>query len=178
MFQLVESLGRIVKLSDDDMFYFTNSGAEIVEAAIKLARQATGRQHIVSFRPGFHGRTMGATAVTSSKYGFSYVCCFSSQFISFFSLLSRSSSPFFSGRSLTVVPPSPGCTTICSELLYAPATVHGCPARSLSTFRTVSTVHSVGSDLCPNRAQSAAACLCLTLSSCSRSTFRPRTLRQ
>jgi 4-aminobutyrate aminotransferase len=50
-----------------DTFVFQNSGAESVEAAIKFARQVTGRQGIVAFRGGFHGRTVGALSVTSSK---------------------------------------------------------------------------------------------------------------
>jgi 4-aminobutyrate aminotransferase len=50
-----------------DTFVFQNSGAESVEAAVKLARQATGRQAIVVFRGGFHGRTTGAAALTTSK---------------------------------------------------------------------------------------------------------------
>ena len=43
--------------------YFTNSGAEAVEGAIKLVRKATGRTRIMSFRGGFHGDTTGAVAV-------------------------------------------------------------------------------------------------------------------
>lgn len=47
--------------------YLGNSGAEVVEASIKLARHATGRQHIVAFLGGFHGRTYGAVTLTASK---------------------------------------------------------------------------------------------------------------
>jgi 4-aminobutyrate aminotransferase len=47
--------------------FLGNSGAEAVEAALKLARRATGRPAIVSFLGGFHGRTMGAVSVTASK---------------------------------------------------------------------------------------------------------------
>jgi 4-aminobutyrate aminotransferase len=49
---------------------FQNSGAEAVEAAIKFARQVSGRQAIIAFRGGFHGRTIGALSVTSSKSGY------------------------------------------------------------------------------------------------------------
>ena len=45
----------------------SNSGAEAVEAAIKLARYHTGRPRFIGFHGGFHGRTMGALAFTSSK---------------------------------------------------------------------------------------------------------------
>jgi 4-aminobutyrate aminotransferase len=47
--------------------FFTNSGAESVEAAFKLARYNTGRQHMIAFFGGFHGRTMGALSLTGSK---------------------------------------------------------------------------------------------------------------
>lgn len=50
-----------------DTFVFQNSGAEAVEGALKLARQATGREAIIAFRGSFHGRTVGALSVTSSK---------------------------------------------------------------------------------------------------------------
>eukprot|EP00201_Polytomella_parva_P023934 CAMPEP_0175046636 /NCGR_PEP_ID=MMETSP0052_2-20121109/5141_1 /TAXON_ID=51329 ORGANISM="Polytomella parva, Strain SAG 63-3" /NCGR_SAMPLE_ID=MMETSP0052_2 /ASSEMBLY_ACC=CAM_ASM_000194 /LENGTH=453 /DNA_ID=CAMNT_0016310405 /DNA_START=80 /DNA_END=1439 /DNA_ORIENTATION=+ len=44
-----------------------NSGAEAVENAVKVARAATGRPHVIAFDGGFHGRTMGTMALTSSK---------------------------------------------------------------------------------------------------------------
>ena len=47
--------------------FFANSGAEVVEAAIKLARLRTGRQKIVAFYGAFHGRTYGAMSLTASK---------------------------------------------------------------------------------------------------------------
>jgi 4-aminobutyrate aminotransferase len=47
--------------------YLGNSGAEVVEASIKLARAATGRQNIVAFLGAFHGRTYGAVSLTASK---------------------------------------------------------------------------------------------------------------
>jgi 4-aminobutyrate aminotransferase len=50
-----------------DMFFFSNSGAEAVEGAIKLARFHTGRQGIVAFTGGFHGRTFGAISLTTSN---------------------------------------------------------------------------------------------------------------
>jgi 4-aminobutyrate aminotransferase len=50
-----------------EMFAFANSGAEAVEAAVKLAKYTTGRQGVVVFRGGFHGRTMGSVAYTTSK---------------------------------------------------------------------------------------------------------------
>ena len=48
--------------------FFANSGAEAVEAALKLARYATGRSRYIGFLGGFHGRTMGALSFTASKY--------------------------------------------------------------------------------------------------------------
>jgi 4-aminobutyrate aminotransferase len=47
--------------------YLGNSGAEVVEASIKLARYATGRQNVVAFLGAFHGRTYGAVSLTGSK---------------------------------------------------------------------------------------------------------------
>ncbi len=47
--------------------FLTNSGTEAVEAALKLARQHTGRTGVVAFRGGFHGRTLGALSLTASK---------------------------------------------------------------------------------------------------------------
>ena len=47
--------------------YLGNSGAEVVEASIKLARYATGRPNVVAFLGAFHGRTYGALSLTASK---------------------------------------------------------------------------------------------------------------
>lgn len=50
-----------------DRLFFSNSGAEAVEGAIKLARYVTGRQGIIAFGGAFHGRTLGALSLTSSN---------------------------------------------------------------------------------------------------------------
>lgn len=50
-----------------DTVIFGNSGAEAIEAALKLARRATGRPGIIAFQGGFHGRTYGALSVTTSS---------------------------------------------------------------------------------------------------------------
>ncbi|MFQ5421305.1 MAG: aspartate aminotransferase family protein [Anaerolineae bacterium] len=50
-----------------DSFFFSNSGAEAVEASVKLARHATGRRNIVVFQGSFHGRTAQTMAMTTSK---------------------------------------------------------------------------------------------------------------
>jgi 4-aminobutyrate aminotransferase len=50
-----------------DMLFFSNSGAEAVEGALKLARHVTGRQGIISFTHAFHGRTLGALSITTSS---------------------------------------------------------------------------------------------------------------
>ena len=47
--------------------FFTNSGTETVEAAIKLARYHTKRQHVIAFHGAFHGRTLGALSLTASR---------------------------------------------------------------------------------------------------------------
>ncbi len=63
---------RLCRLSPtgDTRVFFTNSGTEAVEAALKLARYATGRPNILSFIGAFHGRTMGSLSVTTSKAAF------------------------------------------------------------------------------------------------------------
>src|SRR5262249_3248845 len=47
--------------------FFGNSGTEAHRACIKLARYATGRQNIIAFLGGFHGRSMGSLTLTASK---------------------------------------------------------------------------------------------------------------
>jgi 4-aminobutyrate aminotransferase len=64
--RLAWELGKIAP-GGADMYFFGNSGAEAIEGALKLARYATGRPGIVAFLGGFHGRTMGSAAVTTSK---------------------------------------------------------------------------------------------------------------
>lgn len=58
-----ERLVRLTGAGDTGRVYPANSGAEAIEAAVKLARR-TGRPRIIAFENGFHGRTMGALAVT------------------------------------------------------------------------------------------------------------------
>jgi 4-aminobutyrate aminotransferase len=65
--KLGEELDRIAPMKEDALCFMTNSGAEAVEAAIKLARYHTGRSRFIGFHGGFHGRTMGALSFTSSK---------------------------------------------------------------------------------------------------------------
>lgn len=66
MLRLITALREIVP-SELDTFFFSNSGAEAVEAAVKLARQATGRTNVIAFQRSFHGRTVGTMSLTSSK---------------------------------------------------------------------------------------------------------------
>lgn len=47
--------------------FVSNSGSEAVESAIRLARHATGRPNLIAFQGGFHGRSMGAASLTTSK---------------------------------------------------------------------------------------------------------------
>jgi 4-aminobutyrate aminotransferase len=66
--QLCERLAAITPIKGGrSRVYLGNSGAEVVEASIKLARLATGRQNIVAFLGAFHGRTYGAVSLTASK---------------------------------------------------------------------------------------------------------------
>ncbi|MGZ9225883.1 MAG: aspartate aminotransferase family protein, partial [Anaerolineales bacterium] len=66
MLRLIEELSKIVPPSIDG-FFFSNSGAEAIEGAVKLARVATGRQNVIVFSGSFHGRTAGTMALTTSK---------------------------------------------------------------------------------------------------------------
>ena len=70
---LQEQVAQELASSYDYLAFFCNSGAEANEAAIKLARKATGKQGIVTFQQSFHGRTFGAMAATGQdkiKEGF------------------------------------------------------------------------------------------------------------
>jgi 4-aminobutyrate aminotransferase len=66
MFELVDELLTIVPPALDS-FYFSNSGAEIVEGGVKLAKQFTGRPNVIVFQGSFHGRTHLTMAMTTSK---------------------------------------------------------------------------------------------------------------
>jgi 4-aminobutyrate aminotransferase len=65
--ELAEKLGSLVPGDEPKQIFFSNSGAETVEAALKLARYHTGRSRILAFLGAFHGRTMGALSLTASK---------------------------------------------------------------------------------------------------------------
>ena len=71
---LVESLIPLMPHQSLDTFFFWNSGAEAVEAAVKLARHATKKQNIIVMQGSYHGRTFGTMAMTRSKtiYGDGY----------------------------------------------------------------------------------------------------------
>src|SRR3990172_6994783 len=64
---LAEALNAITPPSIDS-FFFSNSGAEAVEASVKLARHATGKSNIIVFQGSFHGRTAQTMAMTTSKH--------------------------------------------------------------------------------------------------------------
>ena len=53
-----------------DSVLFLNSGSETIDGALKLARRVTGRPGIIAFRGAFHGRTFGATSVTTSSINY------------------------------------------------------------------------------------------------------------
>ncbi|MGC8633190.1 MAG: aminotransferase class III-fold pyridoxal phosphate-dependent enzyme [Candidatus Limnocylindrales bacterium] len=65
--ELAQELDRISPISGPTRTFLANSGAEAVEAAMKLARYATGRQNLIAFLGAFHGRTYGAMTLTGSK---------------------------------------------------------------------------------------------------------------
>lgn len=65
--EMCAALRDVAPISGPTRVYLSNSGAEAVEAALKLARYATKRAYVVSFYGAFHGRTMGALTLTDSK---------------------------------------------------------------------------------------------------------------
>ncbi len=67
MVALAEKLAGIAPGGPDRRVSFGNSGAEAMEASIKLARYATGRDKIIAFLGSFHGRTIGALSLTARK---------------------------------------------------------------------------------------------------------------
>ena len=65
---LGEKINALNPMGEPVMSFFCQSGTEAVEGALKLARYVTGRSRFIGFLGGFHGRTMGSLAFTSSKY--------------------------------------------------------------------------------------------------------------
>src|SRR5438034_1348451 len=65
--RLAEEMAAIAPMAGGVRTFFGNSGTEAVEACLKLSRYATGRANVIAFLGGFHGRTMGSLALTSSK---------------------------------------------------------------------------------------------------------------
>ncbi|HJV23599.1 MAG TPA: acetyl ornithine aminotransferase family protein [Holophagaceae bacterium] len=66
--RLAERINELNPMGEPVMSFFAQSGTETVEGALKLARYVTGRSRFIGFLHGFHGRTMGSLAFTSSKY--------------------------------------------------------------------------------------------------------------
>ncbi len=65
--RLAERINELAPMGEPVMSFFAQSGTESVEGALKLARYVTGRSRFIGFIGGFHGRTMGSLAFTSSK---------------------------------------------------------------------------------------------------------------
>jgi len=65
--RLAEELAKIVPISGDVRTFFANSGTEATEAALKVSRYFTKRPNVIAFLGSFHGRSLGALALTSSK---------------------------------------------------------------------------------------------------------------
>lgn len=70
LLELTGKLGEVLPSGLDSLFY-ANSGSEAVEAALRLARQATKRPNVIVFQGGFHGRTVAAATMTTSGTRFS-----------------------------------------------------------------------------------------------------------
>ena len=65
--EVCRELARLAPMEARARVYLGNSGTEVVEASIKLARFATGRPYVVAFLGAFHGRTYGSVSLTASK---------------------------------------------------------------------------------------------------------------
>ncbi|MTV81762.1 acetylornithine transaminase [Secundilactobacillus folii] len=63
---LQESVASLLVGDEDKMVFFANSGTEANEAALKLARKATGKTQVLSFHHSFHGRTYGSMSMTGN----------------------------------------------------------------------------------------------------------------
>jgi 4-aminobutyrate aminotransferase len=67
MVTLAQRVSKLAPMKGPHKIYYGNSGTEAIEAALKLARYHTKRQHVIAFLGAFHGRTMGALSLTASK---------------------------------------------------------------------------------------------------------------
>jgi 4-aminobutyrate aminotransferase len=65
--ELAERIGGLCPFFAEPQVFFCNTGAEAVDGAVKFARRVTGRPGVIAFRGGFHGRTLGATSLTTAK---------------------------------------------------------------------------------------------------------------
>jgi 4-aminobutyrate aminotransferase len=115
--ELTEELKSILP-GQLDTYFFANSGAEAVEASVKLARQATGRTNVIVFEGSFHGRTAQTMAMTTSKtsYRFKYQPLPAGVFVAPYAycyhcpVARRTLSPAErAGLSAACPDPSPGC---------------------------------------------------------------------
>jgi 4-aminobutyrate aminotransferase len=66
--RLAERLAKTAPGKNKKMVFFSNTGAESVESAIKIAKRGTGKQCFLDFLGAFHGRTTGAMTLTASKW--------------------------------------------------------------------------------------------------------------
>jgi 4-aminobutyrate aminotransferase len=64
---LAQAIAEVAPIDGPARTFFSNSGTEAVEAAIKLARYHTKRFNIIAFLGSFHGRTLGSLSLTASK---------------------------------------------------------------------------------------------------------------
>jgi len=67
MVRVAEMISATAPMPGPHKFFYGNSGAEAIEAGLKLARYHTRRPYFIGFYNGFHGRTLGALSMTSSK---------------------------------------------------------------------------------------------------------------
>lgn len=153
---IVEAAERLAEVAPDgiDKFGFANSGAEAVEAAVKLARYHTGRQGVITFRGSFHGRTMGAVSYTTSnaKYRDGYHPVLGSTFVVPFPHpyrwgMSEEEAVDYSLNELrllfkhVVTPPNIGAMLV--EPVQGEGGYYPAPARFLEELRAVCDEHGI-----------------------------------
>jgi 4-aminobutyrate aminotransferase len=92
--ELAETIGNITDGALDSVF-FTQSGTEAVEAALKCATYVRNKQQVIAFKGSFHGRTLGSLSVTTSneKYLDRYPLAYSDRIILEYPYFSQNASP-------------------------------------------------------------------------------------
>ncbi|KAK6530008.1 hypothetical protein TWF694_003384 [Orbilia ellipsospora] len=112
MLNLIERLKPVMPDPSLDTFFFWNSGAEAVEAAVKLARMATKKQNVVVMQGSYHGRTFGTMGLTKSK------TVYGSGFAPFMPGVLTSPFPYCSQCAVAGADPTMGFENCCNNPIH------------------------------------------------------------